>query len=190
MLKLTVTKQELFDEKTGSFINIEKDYTFCIEHSLVAIAKWESIHKKCFLSDKEQKTQLEMLDYVKCMTITQNIPDVVYYGLTPAHYQLINAYMNDSKTASTFEEKKQEGVGRKKPTEQTTSDMIYYYMIACEIPWQAEKWHISRLLKLIEICSIKNKEANKPDKKKTPKMNGAQRAALNRQRCSDLKTHG
>ena len=80
MLQITIPGIELFNEVTREFINT-KDQTLTLEHSLVSISKWESKWCKPFFS-KEEKTLEETRDYIRCMTITQNVDPYVYFGLT------------------------------------------------------------------------------------------------------------
>ena len=80
MLIITIPAKELFDERTSTFITI-KEQTLQLEHSLVSLSKWESKCCKPFLS-KESKTIEETIDYIKCMTITQNVKPYVYDFLT------------------------------------------------------------------------------------------------------------
>ena len=68
-----------------------------------------------------------------------------------------------------------------------TSEVIYYYMIAQNIPVEFEKWHINRLLTLIKVCAIKND----PKPKKMSKAAIAkQNRALNAARRKRLGTRG
>ena len=71
MLTITIPAAEQWDEKNRQFIST-KEQTLQLEHSLVSLSKWESKWCKPFLSSKE-KTLEETIDYVKCMTLTQNV---------------------------------------------------------------------------------------------------------------------
>ena len=100
MLKIVIPGAEYFNDKTQEF-TYSKDHTLQLEHSLVSLSKWESKWRKPFLSPKP-KTLEEQIDYVRCMTLTQNVPPDVYGGLTTALLTEINAYIEDSMTATTF----------------------------------------------------------------------------------------
>ena len=76
MLRITIPATELWDENKEEFINT-KEQTLQLEHSLVSLSKWESKWNKPFFS-KDTKTEEEELDYIKCMTITQNVDPNVY----------------------------------------------------------------------------------------------------------------
>lgn len=181
MLVLDIPERELFDESTDRFIKI-KAQTLKLEHSLISISKWESRWLKPFLT-KEKKTQEELLDYIKCMNTNpvQDI-DVVQY-LSANELNKIVEYIDSPMTATTvtfFDDKKP------KPKEETiTSELIYYWMISAEIPFECEKWHINRLFALLKICSAKNA----PKKKMTKEMAQSQ-AALNAKRRANLKSRG
>lgn len=176
MLTIVIPKTERWDQVHNEFI-YSKESTITLEHSLVSISKWESKWKKPWLS-RDSKTIEEFVDYVKCMTITQNVKPEVYYNLSPDNIKEIDEYINDSMTATTFSDKSRGG------REIITSEIIYYWMISLNIPFECQKWHLNRLLTLVHVCSIK--EAG--DKKKMSKSEIMSRnRALNAQRRA--KTH-
>lgn len=181
MLQITIPETELWDERKQEFSYI-KGTTLSLEHSLVSLSKWESKYHKPFLS-KEDKTNEETLYYIKCMTITQNVDPNVYLALTNAQYIEINNYIGDSMTRTWFGEDKTAKKGRE---EQITSELIYYWMIALQIPFECQKWHLNRLLTLIRVCNIKNQ----PEKKMSPQDIRARNAALNAERKARLHTKG
>lgn len=163
MLKITIPEREAFDERTQEFIQ-SKSMTLCLEHSLVSISKWESKWHKPFL-DGRNKTNEENLDYIKCMTITQNVPDETYLFLTSENRKQISDYINDSRTATWFTESR--FAPKRRSNEKITSELVYYWMISYGIPMEAEKWHFNRLLTLIRIFSIKESTDNRMSKKDT-----------------------
>lgn len=183
MLHITIPEQEYYDENREEFINI-KAQSLTMEHSLISISKWEAKWKKSYFSDTTQKTEEEILDYFRCMTITpQKIDPIVFKGLSKENVEQITAYINDPMTATTIKENQARG-GRK---EIITSEIVYYWMIAQQIPIEFEKWHINRLLTLIKVCAIKND----PNPKKMNK--GAimrQNRALNKARRARMGTRG
>lgn len=155
MLTITIPSQEIFDEKTNTFSST-KEKTLQLEHSLVSLSKWESKWCKPFLN-KDDKTLDETIDYIKCMTITQNVDPIVYNFLSKSNIEEINNYISAPMTATTFYEDPQ-GTGKK---ETVTSELIYYWMIAMNIPMECQKWHLNRLLTLIRVCNVKNAPAKK-----------------------------
>ena len=179
MLKITVPGLELYDEENNEFINY-KDQTLQLEHSLVSISKWEAKWHKPFLSD-EDKTLEEIIDYIKCMTITQNVKSDVYDRLTSDNIQTINDYIQDSMTATTFSDDKKTG-----KKEIVTSEIIYYWMVTYNIPMECQKWHLNRLLTLVKVCTIKNS----PPKKMSNSEIISRNKALNAARRKKLNTKG
>ena len=161
MLKIVIPETEFFNETTQEFINT-KGCSIVLEHSLVSISKWEAKWKKPFLNKSRKKTLEETIDYVRCMTITQNVDPNVYYALTKSQYDLISEYINDEMTASWFNEKH---LTKTTNSEAVTSDLIYYWMVSYGIPFECQKWHLNRLLTLIRICNVKNQGEKKMSKK-------------------------
>lgn len=181
MLKITLPAQEIWDERSEEFVTY-KEQTLQLEHSLISISKWESKWHKSFL--KSEKTDEEILDYIRCMTVTQNVKEETYARLTENHLRKIYAYIDDPMTATTFYDDEES----KKPNNETiTSELIYYWMIAQNIPVEFEKWHINRLIALIRVCSIKNA----PPKKRMSEAEIKRRNhALNEARKKQLNTKG
>lgn len=180
MLQITVPGIDGWDEIKEEFVTL-KDTTLVLEHSLISISKWESKWHKPFLT-KDEKTPEQVNDYVRCMTINPNVPDEVYNRLTRQNIADVLAYINDPMTATTITERG----GKKFSREIVTSELIYYWMVALEIPFECQKWHINRLMMLIQICSIKNQ----PDKKMSRKSTMQQNAALNAARRQKAHSRG
>lgn len=181
MLRITVPGLEYWDEQKEEFV-AKKEQTLQLEHSLVSLSKWEAKWCKPFLSKKSEMSNEEMFDYIKCMTVTPNVDPEVYSRLTPKNISEINEYINSPMTATTFFEDKR----TKKNKETITSELIYYWMIAHNIPSEYQKWHLNRLLTLIRVCNIKNS----PPKKKSRKEIMSEYAALNAARRAQLNTKG
>ena len=170
MLTIVVPATESYDERTEQFIET-KEQKLTLEYSLVSVSKWESKWNKPFLS-KEQKTDEETRDFIRCMTITQNVDPMVYYALTESNYNEIAEYINAPMTATWFAEDK------KRPNREiVTAEIIYYWMIALQIPWEAQKWHLNRLMTLIRVCNEKNKPPKKMGKRSIMSKNQALNAA-------------
>ena len=180
MLEITIPARELFDERTRMFINT-KEQTLKLEHSLVSLSKWESKWCKPFLSS-ENKTEEEILDYIKFMTVTQSVNPEVYSRLTAENFKEIDRYINAPMTATTFSEDK----NGKRNREIVTAELIYYWMIALTIPFECQKWHLNRLLTLIRVCNIKNQ----PPKKKGRRETASSYAALNAARRKQYNSKG
>lgn len=181
MLQITIPAGEAYNSATEEFITIPKDVTLSLEHSLVSLSKWESKWCKPFLG-KEEKTTEETIDYIRCMTLTQNVNPDIYYCLSEDNVKQINNYIKDPHTATTIRENPNAPKGR----EVITSELIYYWMIALQIPFECQKWHLNRLLMLIRVCNIKNA----PPKKMTRSQILSRNAALNAARKQQLHTKG
>lgn len=185
MLTITIPGDEQWDPHREEFVQTRKDQTLQLEHSLMSISKWESKWCKPFLR-KEPMTDEEITDYVRCMTLTQNVDPQVYRYLTNENIEQVNAYINAPMTATWFSEDKTKKGPAGGRGEQVTNEIIYYWMIALNIPLAWEKRHLNRLLTLIKVCEAKNKPAKKMSKKDILKRN----AALNEARRQQLNTKG
>ena len=180
MLYIKVDKATLWDEHNEQFVDV-KEQTLQLEHSLVSISKWEAKWHVPFFSKKD-KTPEQTIDYIKCMTISQNIKPEVYACLSKEKIDEINSYISNPMTATTFMDNNRAGNN----SETITSELIYYWMIALNIPVEFQKWHINRLLTLIRVCNIKNQ----PPKKMSKGERLRQQAELNAQRRRQLNTKG
>lgn len=180
MLQITIPPGEMWDEIHNEFVST-KGQTLTLEHSLVSLSKWESKWHKPFLS-KEPKTVEETIDYIKCMTLTQNVKPEVYDHLSKENIEEINAYIDDPKTATTFSKDRKSARSR----EIITSELIYYWMIALNIPFECQKWHLNRLLTLIRVCEVKNT----PGKKMSQREVLNQYAAINAANRKRFNTKG
>lgn len=155
MLHINVDGGEFFDEDSQEFI-IVKPQHLVMEHSLLSLSKWEANWKKPFLTETNKSNE-EYLDYIRCMTISQNVDPLVYRCLTLRNFNEIKRYIDDPHTATTIKD-----VGGRASKRTVTSELIYFWMIANNIPMECEKWHLNRLLTLIRVCNIENN----PKKKK------------------------
>lgn len=176
MLTITIPATETFDEIKGEFV-YTNERTLQLEHSLISISKWESKWCKSFLDSKQEKSFEETIDYIKCMTLDKNVGDEVYRCLTQANLDAIHDYIAAPMTATYFSNNEQ----GKKNNEQITSELIYYWMIALQIPFECQKWHINRLLTLIRVCNIKNQPPKKMNKREIMSRNAALNAARRQQ---------
>jgi hypothetical protein len=177
MLPLVIPETELYDEVRNEFIFV-KQQKLVLEHSLLSLSKWESKWHKPFLSKKE-KTEDEIFDYIRCMTVN-SVDENVYLCLSQEMVNQINKYIEDSMTATTINDK------RSPSREIVTAEIIYYWMVALQIPFECQKWHLNRLLTLIDVCSIKNQ----PPKKMSQKAILARNASLNAARRRALHSKG
>jgi hypothetical protein len=179
MLQIIIPASELWNEKTNEFVDV-KEQVLQLEHSLVSLSKWESKWCKPFMS-KTEKSHEETLDYIRCMTITQNVNENVYNGITNKIIDQVSDYIEAPMTATTFSNENKT-INR----EIVTAEIIYYWMVALSIPFECQKWHLNRLLTLINVCNIKNQPKKKMGRKEIYLRN----RALNAARKQNLNTAG
>lgn len=182
MLRISVPKGEYWDERRQVFVQLD-GRSILLEHSLVSLARWEAHWRKPFLST-EKKTRAETIDYIKCMTITENVDPIVYDILSNGTISLISKYINEPMTATTFSD---DGKSGPHSREIITAEIIYYWMVALQIPFEpCERWHLNRLLTLVRVCNIKNQ----PKKKMNSRDIMSRNAKLNAERRKRLGTKG
>lgn len=180
MLRITIPAIELWDERTEKFVN-RKEQTLQLEHSLVSLSKWESKWRKAFLG-KAEKTDEEIRDYVRCMTITQNVDPEVYNYLTEENFKEINEYIQAPMTATTFPEDKSAKSNRRI----ITAEVIDYWMISLQMPVEYRKWHLNKLIAQIRACNV----MNQPPKKRSARDIMSRNAELNAARRRSLNSKG
>lgn len=179
-LTIVVPGRDLYDQRTNRFITI-KTQKLVLEHSLLSISKWEAKWHKPYLS-RTEKSEEENLDYIRCMCLSEPNDPNVFFGLTRQNIKDIAAYISDPMTATTFHNREQ-----KPNREIITSELIYFWLANFRIPFDpCQKWHLNRLMTLIEIASIKNQ----PPKKMSNKDILRQNASLNAARRAKYGTRG
>lgn len=171
MLRITIPATEQWDESKNEFV-YTKSQSLSLEHSLVSLSKWESKWCKPFFA-KEPKTVEETIDYIRCMTLTQNVDVDIYNYLTNENIVQVNKYIEAPMTATWFKDTGNKTSNR----EQITAELIYYWMISLGIPFECQKWHLNRLLTLIRVCNVKNQPPKKMSKKQILSRNAALNAA-------------
>lgn len=186
MLSITIPDTpatEMWNEETNEFVSVpaRKGATIQLEHSLISISKWESKWHKSYLSSRERTVE-ETLDYIRCMTLSKDVDPELYQRLSADNFREIDAYIKNPMTATTVKSKPGKGPSRRI----VTSEIIYSWMIDAEIPFSCEKWHLNRLLMLIQV---RNEQA-KPGKNMSKKSILKDNAALNAARKSKMKTRG
>lgn len=179
MLTLQLPEIELFDEANSKFVTAEA-VTLQLEHSLVSLSRWESKWEKPFLSD-EKKTTEETYGYISAMGLDGEIPMDHITRLSQEQFDQINAYIESKMTATWF---KEAPGGRN--YEVITAEIIYYWMIALNIPESYDTWHLNKLFTLIKVVN----EKNKPPKKMSRQEQMAQQRALNEQRLKQYASKG
>ena len=183
-LRIEIKGAELYDEATERFITV-KPTVLTLEHSLIAISKWEAKFHIPFLRE-EEKTPEQLEYYYQCMTINQNVDPNVYKSITASQQKEIWDYVKDPMTATWFGDEETSKKSKKKNKEVITSELIYYWMVALQIPSEYEKWHLNRLLTLIQVCNTYNQPPKKMSKNEIIRNNDA----LNAARRAAMRTRG
>lgn len=179
-LTLIIPKtDDLWDPVKEEFVT-QPAATLHLEHSLMSVSKWEAKYHRPFLYRQDKKSSEEMLDYIRMMTFSSKVDDSVYYRITQEQYDQISAYIEDPMTASTVRETGSPS------REIVTSELIYYWMISLNIPFECQKWHLNRLIMLIRVCSAKNAKPRKMSKGEIRRRN----SALNAARRAQLHSRG
>lgn len=178
MIPIHLPACRAFDERTEEFVDYPA-VTLKLEHSLISIQRWESKWHKSYLSS-QGFTPEELLDYIRCMSLDQNVDVTTLQRLTKDDVLKIRAYMDNPMTATTFGKS-----GQKGKSQIITAEIVYFWMTSFGIPFECAKWHINQLLTLIQVCSIKNSP-----KKGGKKQTAAERAALNKARRARMGSSG
>jgi hypothetical protein len=183
MLIIKIDAVELFDENSNEFIKTGAA-TLHLEHSLVSLSKWESTWEKPFLGS-EEKTNEETIDYIRCMTVSEDTPSDVYHRLSNENIKKISKYIDSKMSATWFNDNHLNSSGRINK-EVITAEIIYYWMISLNIPFECQHWHLNKLLTLIKVCNQKNA----PEKKIGRQELLSRNKALNEARRQQLNTKG
>lgn len=183
MLQITIPETEFYDEAQNEFVTVRRQ-ELQLEHSLISVSKWESKWHESFLTRKDPMTLEQSIDYVRCMTLNKNVDPRCYATLSAKEMQRIDEYVNNPMTATTFNER--DGGKKKGGRQVITSEIIYYWMTALQIPFECEKWHLNRLLTLIHVCDLKQQPSKKMSK--AAAMN--QQRSLNAARRSRMHSKG
>ena len=179
-LTIIVPERDFFDQSTNLFVS-SKEQKLILEHSLLSISKWEMKWHKPYLSP-EPKTNEETFDYIRCMCISEPQDPIVFRSLSMENVKAISDYISDPMTATTIKR-----MDQRLSREIITNELIYFWMANFNIPFDpCQKWHLNRLMTLIEVASIKNQ----PPKKMSNREIYSQNAALNAARRAKYGTRG
>lgn len=186
MLKLTIPKQEIYDEATATFYSIEEQ-TLQFEHSLYAISRWESKWHVPFLDGKE-KNMAQIIDYVRCMCLDESVNPITFKGLTRKNIKTVEEYIANPMTATWIRDDKKIQNGHKVTSKgkAMTAELLYFYMSQAQIPYECQYWHINRLVMLLRVSG----EELKPKKKMSKRSILEQQRALNQARKAKTGSKG
>lgn len=180
-MPITVTVpafSEAYDNELNEFFSVDKDVSLTLEHSLISLQLWEQKWHVPFLDKRQSHTGEQLVDYLRCMTLSKNVDPRVYYMLPSTELARVKAYIEDPMTATTIKTN-----GRRVQTEIKTAEVIYSDMIFLGIPFECRKWHLNSLLMLINVCAEKQTPAKKMSRNdiyaQNKVLNRARRAALN-----------
>jgi len=180
MLTINVSGKEMFDESTSKFVKQDVT-TLELEHSLVSLSKWESKYEVPFLSSGE-KTSEQILTYIQFMIISPGVTPEILSKLSQENLSEINDYIESKQSATTFGAMPE----RKGRGETITAELIYYWMVAFNIPFECQYWHLNRLFSLVRICNVKQEKPKKMSRSEV----AARNRELNAQRKQQLGTKG
>lgn len=155
MLEIIIPGEEGFDEAKEEFVSTKPEVKVRLEHSLATVSKWESEIQVAFLG-KHQKTESELFRYVEIMVQEpfDNYEDLS--RLSEDNMVAIRDYITSPASATRLMELPGKGQNR----EVITSELIYYWMVALNIPWEAQHWHLNRLLTLVDLIQRKQNSGN------------------------------
>lgn len=153
-----------------------------LEHSLVSLSKWESIHEKAFFG-REGMSYEETLSYIEQMVQDDFPPEGWVNRLEIEDFKTIMNYINSKQTATWFRDDAK-GRGSR---EIITNELIYYWMIDFGIPFDpCENWHVNRLMTLIKVCGLKRMKPRRMSRQ----AQAEEMRLLNAQRRAELGTSG
>ena len=197
MIEITIPAQEEYDDDSNEFLYFEEKKVK-LEHCLKSIREWESKWEKPFLSTDKMTTE-ETASYISIMASVcgNTIDSRSLYYLPESEIAKITEYINKKATATWFTEEKTKRAIRNQQV--ITSELIYYWMIEAQIPFECEYWHFNQLTTLIKVCGHKAEEKNKKAESKAKGKKGRKAASkdsalrfaqLNRQRQAKYNTKG
>lgn len=175
MLTIHVSDVEMYDNYYNEFKTIAGG-TFVFEHSLRAIALWESEWCIPFMTTKYTDAQLMSYYVYMCLS-----PGFTEQHLIPEVAQQISEYIDKPRSATRIQNEVQ------KPSRMVmTSEVIYGLMSAAKVPYDCDLWNIHRLMNLLNVISIQNTPKKKMSRQDVYKQN----IELNEKRKREYNTKG
>ena len=191
MLSITIGKnKEYWDSKKEEFVYFEP-VKVELEFSLAAISKWESKYRKPFFvpdffkdDPQYKKTQEEIMYLLECM-VTNDADPSIFYRMSDEESKIISDYISEDHTATWFEDSNST---KGASASFITSEIIYYWMVAYNIPSEFQYWNLSRLLTLIRVYKEKNQEQDSSQASQSDML--AEQRKLNAIRRKQLNSRG
>lgn len=163
MLTIHIPEQETFNNVTETFHKLPQLPPLHLEHSLIAISKWEAKYRVPFLRSVEYLSADKHKDkfhyYISCMSTKGELSQEVFERLTSENFLEITKYIADPHTASIISSSSfsKGGGGKHVPT----AERIYAIMAVYRIPHEYSKWHINNLFAVIDFCREYNEDPKK-----------------------------
>jgi hypothetical protein len=187
MLVLNIGAREAFDNKTQEFVKVGGTRVE-MEHSLYSLSKWESIWEKPFLDPRADRTREETISYIEQMIVApSDLPSETLEQLTNGDVKAVNEYINRKMTATTIHDLAHAPAAAARPTsEMVTAEVMYYWLVALNIPFECQYWHLERLITLVKVINLKQS----PPKKMSRREIADQQRRLNAERRAKYGTQG
>lgn len=175
MLKLSLPSRDVWDDEKEEFSTIGGQ-EIELEHSLYTLAGWEAKWHTQFAKN-EGLTYKQLLDYIRnFMCQTPNVPSTAWLTLDEETLRKIQEYMEDSHTGTSIKSLKTAKPQTKR--EVMSAEIIYCYMVQLGIPFECERWHLNRLLTLIDVCAIKSGPPKKMSRQESIALQRQQNASM------------
>lgn len=169
MIPIQIESRNTWDPIKEEFGEV-KGFKVNLEHCLLSVSRWETITAKPFLDNKE-KTNEELMLYIKCMSLDTELTDeqTLAIATDATAMNQIKEYIEAPLTATIVKSNgPKNGSG-----EFLTSELMYYWLVGLQIPFEVERWPLQRMIKLVEVCNAKNQPAKKMSKNDILRQNRA-----------------
>lgn len=175
LLKLCLPTRDVWNPEKEVFDIIGGD-EIELEHSLYTLAGWEAKWKTQF-AKKEGLTHKQLLDYImNFMCQTPDVPRTAWLTLDNETLEKIQKYMEDPQSGTTIKSPTSGKLTNKRET--VSAELLYCYMFQLGIPMECERWHLNRLMTLIDVCAIKSTPPKKMSRKEAALLQQQQNAAM------------
>lgn len=174
MFTIKIPPLEIFDDELEEFRQFGAD-EITFEHSLYTIARYEEATHKPYYDTRSDEDNL--FSYMPYMAIKPPKDPSAFFRIPQDELAKLKSWMEDSHTATWFSKDDDNSPER----EIVTAELIYYWMTEYRIPFECERWHINRLMTLIQVCARKKS----PPKQKSQAEIIREHRALNQKRRAE-----